>query len=103
VSKESSSKNRMPIAIWALAAGAFGIGTTEFVVMGLLQEVARDFGISISTAGYIVTAYALGVVIGAPFTISHRVNARPMAITHRICRCSEPLAWATWSKATATR
>jgi DHA1 family inner membrane transport protein len=56
----------MPIAIWALAAGAFGIGTTEFVVMGLLPEVARDFGISISTAGYIVTAYALGVVIGAP-------------------------------------
>lgn len=52
MSKESSSKNRMPIAIWALAAGAFGIGTTEFVVMGLIPEVARDFGISISTAGY---------------------------------------------------
>ncbi|MGW1890340.1 MFS transporter [Streptomyces sp. NPDC002004] len=56
----------MPLALVALAIGAFGIGTTEFVIMGLLPEVAGDFGVSIPTAGLLVTGYALGVVIGAP-------------------------------------
>ncbi|WP_419996502.1 MFS transporter [Streptomyces boninensis] len=56
----------MPIALLALAIGAFGIGTTEFVVMGLLPDVAADFNVSIPTAGYLTTGYALGVVIGAP-------------------------------------
>lgn len=56
----------MPLALLALAVGAFGIGTTEFVMMGLLPDVADDLGISIPTAGHLVSAYALGVVIGAP-------------------------------------
>ncbi|MEW1722893.1 MFS transporter [Streptomyces sp. NPDC093109] len=56
----------MPLALLALAVGAFGIGTTEFVIMGLLPEVAADFGVSIPTAGFLVTGYALGVMIGAP-------------------------------------
>ncbi|OON82610.1 MFS transporter [Streptomyces tsukubensis] len=56
----------MPLALLALAIGAFGIGTTEFVVMGLLPEVAGDFGVSIPSAGFLVTGYALGVVLGAP-------------------------------------
>ena len=56
----------MPLALLALAIGAFGIGTTEFVIMGVLPEVAGDFGVSIPTAGLLVTGYALGVVIGAP-------------------------------------
>ncbi|MFF3287060.1 MFS transporter [Streptomyces sp. NPDC003023] len=56
----------MPLALLALAVGAFGIGTTEFVIMGLLPEVAADFGVSIPTSGLLVTGYALGVVIGAP-------------------------------------
>ncbi|MEV7288191.1 MFS transporter [Streptomyces sp. NPDC093252] len=56
----------MPLALLALAIGAFGIGTTEFVIMGLLPEVAADFGVSIPTAGFLVTGYALGVVLGAP-------------------------------------
>ncbi|POX56902.1 MFS transporter, partial [Streptomyces sp. Ru71] len=56
----------MPLALLALAIGAFGIGTTEFVIMGLLPEVASDFGVSIPTAGFLVTGYALGVVLGAP-------------------------------------
>lgn len=56
----------MPLALLALAIGAFGIGTTEFVIMGLLPEVGADFGVSVPTAGYLVTGYALGVVIGAP-------------------------------------
>ncbi|MCB8901323.1 MULTISPECIES: MFS transporter [unclassified Streptomyces] len=56
----------MPLALLALAVGAFGIGTTEFVVMGLLPEIAGDYGVSIPTAGLLVTGYALGVVVGAP-------------------------------------
>ncbi|MEU0055405.1 MFS transporter [Streptomyces sp. NPDC006334] len=56
----------MPLALLALAVGAFGIGTTEFVMMGLLPDVADDLNISIPTAGHLVSAYALGVVVGAP-------------------------------------
>lgn len=56
----------MPLALLALAISAFGIGTTEFVMMGLLPEVADDLGTSVPTAGYLVSAYALGVVLGAP-------------------------------------
>lgn len=56
----------MPIALLALAIGAFGIGTTEFVMMGVLPLAADDFGVSIPSAGYLISGYALGVVIGAP-------------------------------------
>ncbi|MFE7169266.1 MFS transporter [Streptomyces sp. NPDC057616] len=56
----------MPLALLALAIGAFGIGTTEFVIMGVLPEVAGDFGVTIPTAGWLVSGYALGVVLGAP-------------------------------------
>lgn len=57
----------MPVAIWALAIGAFAICTSEFVIMGLLQEVANDLSITIGQSGFLVTGYALGVVLGAPF------------------------------------
>jgi MFS transporter, DHA1 family, inner membrane transport protein len=56
----------MPIALYALAAGAFGIGVTEFVIMGLLLDVSADLGVSISAAGMLISGYALGVVVGAP-------------------------------------
>jgi Arabinose efflux permease len=56
----------MPIALWALAVGAFGIGTTEFVIMGLLPQVGADLDVSLSSAGLLVTGYALGVTLGAP-------------------------------------
>ncbi|MGW4052025.1 MFS transporter [Streptomyces sp. NPDC004779] len=56
----------MPVALLALAISAFGIGTTEFVMMGLLPNVAADLGTTVPTAGHLVSAYALGVVIGAP-------------------------------------
>lgn len=56
----------MPLALYALTAGAFGIGVTEFVIMGLLMEVGADFGVSISVAGLLISGYALGVVLGAP-------------------------------------
>ncbi|QUS38975.1 MFS transporter [Tardiphaga alba] len=56
----------MPLALYALTAGAFGIGVTEFVIMGLLIEVGRDLGVSIPAAGLLISGYALGVVVGAP-------------------------------------
>jgi DHA1 family inner membrane transport protein len=57
----------MPFPLLVLALSAFAIGTTEFVIMGLLPEVAVDLGVSIPGAGWLVTGYALGVAIGAPF------------------------------------
>ncbi|QBF28311.1 MFS transporter [Pseudomonas tructae] len=57
----------MPLSLIILALSAFAIGTTEFVIMGLLPEVAADLGVSIPGAGWLVTGYALGVAIGAPF------------------------------------
>ncbi|CAD6510569.1 Inner membrane transport protein YdhP [Paraburkholderia hiiakae] len=56
----------MPLPLLALAVAAFGIGTSEFVIMGLLPDVARDLSVSIPAAGMLVSAYALGVTIGAP-------------------------------------
>lgn len=56
----------MPLALYALTAGAFGIGVTEFVIMGLLMEVGDTFRVSIASAGLLISGYALGVVVGAP-------------------------------------
>ncbi len=53
-------------AVLALGVGGFSIGTGEFVIMGLLPEVARDIGVSIPQAGHVISAYAVGVVVGAP-------------------------------------
>lgn len=55
----------MPLALFALALGAFGIGLTEFVIMGLLPEVATDLAVSEAAAGWLISGYALGVVVGA--------------------------------------
>ncbi|MBM0123831.1 MFS transporter [Pimelobacter simplex] len=55
----------MPVALLALAIGGFGIGLTEFVIMGLLPEVADDFAVSETTAGYLISGYALSVAVGA--------------------------------------
>ncbi|KOV61765.1 MFS transporter [Streptomyces sp. NRRL WC-3618] len=65
-SLSAPARRATPLALLALAVGAFGIGTTEFVMMGLLPDVADDLGVSIPSAGHLVSAYALGVVIGAP-------------------------------------
>lgn len=56
----------MPLALYALTAGAFGIGVTEFVIMGLLLDVSSDLHVSIAAAGLLISGYALGVVAGAP-------------------------------------
>jgi DHA1 family inner membrane transport protein len=56
----------MPLALFVLALSAFAIGTTEFVILGLLPDVARNLQVSIPSAGWLITGYALGVAIGAP-------------------------------------
>jgi MFS transporter, DHA1 family, inner membrane transport protein len=57
---------RAGLAILALAMGGFAIGTTEFVTMGLIREIASGVGVSVPTAGHVISAYAAGVVVGAP-------------------------------------
>ena len=67
----------MPIALLALTAGAFGIGTTEFVIMGLLLQVSTDLHVTIAGAGLLISGYALGVAVGAPLlTIATRTLPR---------------------------
>lgn len=60
---------KMKKSLLSLALGGLGIGVTEFTIMGMLPDVARDLSISIPQAGYLITAYALGVVIGAPLLV----------------------------------
>jgi len=60
------SLRMVSLPILALAAASFGIGTTEFVIMGLLPDVARSLSVSVPEAGYLVSGYAMGVVVGAP-------------------------------------
>ncbi|RLP73335.1 MFS transporter [Mycetocola tolaasinivorans] len=57
----------MPLALYALAIGGFGIGLTEFGILGLLPEVSRDLGVSETAAGYLISGYALSVAVGAVF------------------------------------
>lgn len=84
--------DRMPrfagrvVPVWvvlvALALGGFGIGTTEFVSMGLLPDISADLGVSIPTGGHAISAYALGVVVGAPLiaVLASRVPRRRLLI-----------------------
>jgi MFS transporter, DHA1 family, inner membrane transport protein len=70
------------LAIFALALGGFAIGTTEFVTMGLLPEIAEGIDESIPRTGHIISAYALGVVVGAPVIVSlaARLPRRELAV-----------------------
>ncbi|WP_369919702.1 MFS transporter [Marinomonas polaris] len=56
----------MPLALWALTLSAFAIGTTEFVIVGLIPTIANDLSVSLPSAGLLVSLYALGVAVGAP-------------------------------------
>jgi DHA1 family inner membrane transport protein len=70
------------LAILALALGGFAIGTTEFVTMGLLPDIADGVDASIPSAGHLISAYALGVVVGAPViaALGARLPRRPLAM-----------------------
>ena len=60
-----------------LALGGFGIGMTEFVMMGILPDVAKDLAITIPQAGYLISAYAVGVVVGAPTLVALMARQAP--------------------------
>ncbi len=78
----AASSKRSTIALYALTLGAFAIGMTEFIIMGLLPEVAANLQVSIPMAGLLITGYALGVAIGAPFiTIAtHRLPRKALLL-----------------------
>ncbi|MFE9656355.1 MFS transporter [Micromonospora sp. NPDC006431] len=61
----SAEPKKLPLGLLALAIGGFGIGLTEFVIMGLLPEVATDFAVTESAAGWLISGYALSVAVGA--------------------------------------
>lgn len=63
---QAPTRGAIALVTLALAVGSFGIGTGEFVIMGLLPDVARTFDVSTPEAGHVISAYALGVVVGAP-------------------------------------
>jgi DHA1 family inner membrane transport protein len=73
---------RVALAITALALGGFAIGTTEFVTMGLLPDIAGGVGVDIPTGGHLISAYALGVVVGAPViaALGARLPRRRLAL-----------------------
>ncbi|WP_246000163.1 MFS transporter [Nocardioides pocheonensis] len=77
-----ASTRHVALAITALALGGFAIGTTEFVTMGLLPEIAHGIGQSIPRTGHVITAYALGVVVGAPVIVAlgARLPRRELAV-----------------------
>lgn len=72
----------MPLALWALTLSAFAIGTTEFVIVGLIPTIAGSLGVSLPSAGLLVSLYALGVAIGAPVltALTGRVPRKPLLL-----------------------
>ena len=72
----------MPLGLFALAMAAFAIGTTEFVIVGLIPEMARDLSVSLPTTGLLVSLYALAITLGAPTitALTGRLPRRGLAI-----------------------
>lgn len=90
-------------ALLALAMGAFGIALTEFVIMGILPEVAGALGVSIPQAGHFISAYALGVVVGAPLLAGvlsrwpSRKSLLLLMVWFTVFNTLSGLAWDYWS------
>ncbi|MET7320637.1 MFS transporter [Streptomyces sp. NPDC005549] len=62
----ATAPGKLPLVVWVLAVGTFLMGTTEFVVAGILPDIAPDLGASVSHAGLLITAFAVGMIIGGP-------------------------------------
>ncbi|MBM7649490.1 multidrug resistance protein [Bacillus ectoiniformans] len=79
MTQQASVKNGT-IALWALAISAFGIGTTEFIPVGLLASIAEDFNIGVTLAGLLISGYAIGVAVGAPIltALTNRVSRKTL-------------------------
>ncbi|WP_228990012.1 MFS transporter [Streptomyces sp. DH8] len=65
-SAAGAREGKLPFVVWVLAAGTFLMGTTEFVIAGLLPQIADDLGTSVSHAGLLITAFAIGMIVGGP-------------------------------------
>lgn len=65
-SAAGSTTGKLPFVVWVLAAGTFLMGTTEFIIAGLLPEIAGDLNVSVSHVGLLITAFAIGMIIGGP-------------------------------------
>ncbi|MBJ6361228.1 MFS transporter [Paenibacillus sp. GCM10012307] len=77
---ETTAKKSFPISLLSLTVGAFAIGMAEFVIMGILPNVADDLSVSISAAGQLITMYALGVAVGAPIltVLTHKIPQKKL-------------------------
>lgn len=86
----------MPLPLFALFLAAFAFGTTEFVIAGILPDVANGLGVSIPFAGYLVSGYALGIAIGGPLlTIaSRRISRRAILVGLTVAFCFGQVACA---------
>ena len=84
---------KLNLGLIALSVGAFGIGVTEFAPMGLLPVIASDLGVSIPAAGLLISAYALGVVVGVggPHYVTGALAAGRTAKFNNIFLWSNPL------------
>src|SRR6478735_4903534 len=66
VQPSTSTSTGLPVLVYVLAAGIFLMGTTEFMVAGLLPDVAADLGVDVTQAGLLITAFAIGMIVGPP-------------------------------------
>lgn len=78
-----SREKGLPPALWALTISAFAIGTTEFVAVGILPTIAQSLRVSVSSAGYLVSFYALGVAIGGPLlmVLTAKIPRKPLLVS----------------------
>ncbi|GIP22828.1 MFS transporter [Paenibacillus sp. J22TS3] len=80
--QSSPNQERFPLSLLCLTLGAFAIGMTEFIIMGLLPNVAYDLSVTIPQAGQLITSYALGVAVGAPLltVLTHRMPQKKLLV-----------------------
>jgi predicted MFS family arabinose efflux permease len=81
-SLDQEQEHNMPLALWALTLSAFAIGTTEFVIVGLIPTIAASLQVSVPSSGLLVSLYALGVAVGAPVltALTGRVPRKPLLL-----------------------
>lgn len=79
---QSGKRGAFPLSLLCLTIGAFAIGMTEFIIMGLLPNVATDLNVSIPQAGQLITGYALGVAVGAPIltVFTHKIPQKKLLV-----------------------
>ncbi|MCP3763388.1 MFS transporter [Domibacillus sp. A3M-37] len=82
-STQENASSKSTLALWALAISAFGIGTTEFVPVGLLASIAGDLNIGITMAGLLISGYAIGVAVGAPVltALTNRMSRKSLLMS----------------------